>query len=97
MRLEHRANATEQGLAVGRAIAAGQPRPFAPVPWFWTDHGDVRIQVIGALAGDVEIVEGDPEGDSFVQRWSVDGVPVGGIAWNAPRAATRMRAALRRG
>ncbi|MET7339479.1 FAD-dependent oxidoreductase [Nonomuraea sp. NPDC005650] len=48
LRIEHRTNAAEQGMAVARAIL-GEPRPFAPVPYFWSDQYDVKIQAYGHL------------------------------------------------
>jgi NADPH-dependent 2,4-dienoyl-CoA reductase/sulfur reductase-like enzyme len=50
MRIEHRTNAAEQGMAVARnLLAAGARRPFAPVPYFWSDQYDMRIQAYGSL------------------------------------------------
>ncbi|MET7339351.1 FAD-dependent oxidoreductase [Nonomuraea sp. NPDC005650] len=48
MRIEHRTNAAEQGMAVARNILA-PPRPFAPVPYFWSDQYDTRFQAYGDL------------------------------------------------
>ncbi|MFF0040265.1 hypothetical protein ACFYRG_29190 [Streptomyces mirabilis] len=48
MRLEHRINATQQAMvAVGNLL--GDAKPFAPVPYFWTDQYDTRIQAYGVL------------------------------------------------
>ena len=50
MRVEHRTNAAEQGLAVARnLLAPGARRPFAPVPYFWSDQYDTRFQAYGCL------------------------------------------------
>lgn len=53
MRIEHRTNAGEQGLAVARAILApvDERADFAPVPYFWSDQYEVRIQAYGYLRG----------------------------------------------
>ncbi|WP_285474271.1 FAD-dependent oxidoreductase [Actinoplanes sp. NBRC 101535] len=51
MRVEHRTNAAEQGLAVARALSGQAARPFAPVPYFWSDQYDVKIQAYGVLRG----------------------------------------------
>ncbi|MEV4009040.1 FAD/NAD(P)-binding oxidoreductase [Nonomuraea angiospora] len=48
MRIEHRTNAAEQGMAVARNIL-GEPRPFAPVPYFWSDQYDIKFQAYGNL------------------------------------------------
>ncbi|MER5903558.1 hypothetical protein ABT150_26250 [Streptomyces mirabilis] len=48
MRLEHRMNATGQAMAaVGKLL--GDAKPFVPVPYFWTDRYDTRIQAYGVL------------------------------------------------
>ena len=37
------------------------PLPFCPLPYFWSDQGDLRLQSFGSpqLADDVVITEGD--------------------------------------
>ena len=50
MRVEHRTNAAEQGLAVARnLLTPGARRPFAPVPYFWSEQYDTRFQAYGCL------------------------------------------------
>ncbi|EFL04271.1 ferredoxin reductase [Streptomyces sp. SPB78] len=45
MRLEHRTNAAEQAMAAARHLLHPEPaRPFAPVPYFWTDQYGIRVQ-----------------------------------------------------
>ena len=55
MRVEHWTNAAEQGAAAANnllATAAGEPTtPYAPVPFFWSDQFDSRIQFLGRAAG----------------------------------------------
>lgn len=52
MRIEHRTNAAEQAMAVARnLLAPDQRRPFAPVPYFWSDQYDVKIHAYGHLRG----------------------------------------------
>ncbi|MDX2876725.1 NAD(P)/FAD-dependent oxidoreductase, partial [Streptomyces ipomoeae] len=59
MRIEHRTNATEQGMAAARNLL-GARRPFAPVPYFWSDQYDMKIRAYGHLRGhdEVQIAEG---------------------------------------
>lgn len=62
MRIEHRANAAEQGMAAARNLLHPETRrPFAPVPYFWSDQYDTRIQAYGYLRGHDEaaVMEGD--------------------------------------
>lgn len=50
IRLEHRTNAAEQGMAVARNIL-GARTPFAPVPYIWSDQYDRKIQIYGLPRG----------------------------------------------
>jgi 3-phenylpropionate/trans-cinnamate dioxygenase ferredoxin reductase component len=95
LRLEHRTNAQEQGQHVAANIL-GANEPFKPVPYFWTDHYDARIQVGGIIPPEAvaEVVEGDPDEASFVKTFSVDGRMVGVLGWNAARAAMSYRRQL---
>ncbi|MET0933560.1 MAG: FAD/NAD(P)-binding oxidoreductase [Mycetocola sp.] len=60
MRVEHRTNATEQGMHVARRLLDGDPAAFASVPYFWTDQYELKLQVHGWLRGydEVRVVEG---------------------------------------
>ncbi|MDP1794863.1 MAG: FAD-dependent oxidoreductase [Acidimicrobiales bacterium] len=95
LRLEHRTNAQEQGQHVAANIL-GAHRAFTPVPYFWTDHYDARIQVGGIIPSDAtaEIVEGNPDDGSFVQTFSAEGRMLGVLGWNAARAAAQYRRQL---
>ncbi|MEV7086191.1 FAD-dependent oxidoreductase [Streptomyces sp. NPDC093085] len=95
VRLENRTNATEQAVAVAGAIL-GEDRPYAPVPYFWTDQFDARLQLHGVVtaapgaAETVEVVEGDVASRRFVARYTSDGVVTGVLGWNMPKQ-TRAR------
>jgi NADPH-dependent 2,4-dienoyl-CoA reductase/sulfur reductase-like enzyme len=61
MRIEHRTNAAEQGMAAARNLLnADSPKPFAPVPFFWSDQYDMKVQAYGYLRGheEIAVVEG---------------------------------------
>ncbi len=49
VRIEHWTNAAEQGVVAARSLLAGraQADAYVPVPYFWSDQYDVKIQVIG--------------------------------------------------
>ncbi|MBR8642134.1 FAD-dependent oxidoreductase [Streptomyces tuirus] len=50
MRVEHRTNAGEQALAVAHNLLNPDARrPFAPVPYFWSDQYGAKIQAYGYL------------------------------------------------
>ncbi len=66
MRIEHRTNAAEQGMAAVRnLLRPDAPLPYAPVPYFWSDQYDMKVQAYGHLRGHEElaVVEG-----SLVER-----------------------------
>ncbi|MFF5362746.1 NAD(P)/FAD-dependent oxidoreductase [Streptomyces scabiei] len=72
MRIEHRTNAAEQGMAVAyNLLHLDSPRPFAPVPYFWTDQYEMKIQCYGHLRGHEEcaIVEGDLDENRFLAAY----------------------------
>ena len=91
IRMENRTNATEQAMAVAGAIL-GEDRPYAPVPYFWTDQFDAKLQVHGFLpaGAEVDVVEGDLTARRFVARYVSDGTVTGVLGWNMPKQ-TRLR------
>lgn len=46
LRLESVQNAIDQGKTVADAIM-GEPKPYAAVPWFWSDQYEVKLQIVG--------------------------------------------------
>ncbi|TDC61753.1 NAD(P)/FAD-dependent oxidoreductase [Streptomyces hainanensis] len=93
MRIEHRGNAAEQGMAAARNLLADPAarRPFAPVPSFWSDQYDARIQAYGHLRGHqaVAIVEGDLAARRFVAAYRAGDRLVGALAVGMPPKAVR--------
>jgi 3-phenylpropionate/trans-cinnamate dioxygenase ferredoxin reductase subunit len=92
MRLEHRMNATEQGMAVARNLL-GADQEFAPVPYFWTDQYDAKVQAYGRVGEGLEyaVVAGDPGERKFAALYGRDGVVTGGVGWNLPREIRKLR------
>ncbi|MBP2330486.1 NADPH-dependent 2,4-dienoyl-CoA reductase/sulfur reductase-like enzyme [Kibdelosporangium banguiense] len=92
IRLENRTNATEQAAAVAGTIL-GADEPYTPVPYFWTDQFDVKIQVHGTVptGADVTIVDGDIADGRFVARYSRYGRVTGIVGWNMPKQARLRR------
>ncbi|WP_308409409.1 NAD(P)/FAD-dependent oxidoreductase [Streptomyces pinistramenti] len=92
MRLEHRMNATEQAMAAAGNLL-GDAEPFAPVPYFWTDQYDTRIQAYGIFPpdADVRIVHGDPVDGYFAAAYGHHGRVVGVLGWNTPRRVRTSR------
>jgi NADPH-dependent 2,4-dienoyl-CoA reductase/sulfur reductase-like enzyme len=96
MRLEHRANAAEQGMAAARNLLLGDVAPFAPLPYFWSDQYDVKIQVQGIVPPGAEavVVEGELSGDRFTVLYRHRGGTHAVLTWNNPKAARRYRSEL---
>ncbi|MET7462955.1 FAD-dependent oxidoreductase [Nonomuraea sp. NPDC005501] len=92
MRVEHRMNATEQAIAAAGTLL-GADTPFAPVPYFWTDQYDVRIQAYGVTGPDAQfqIVTDDPATGRFAALYGADGHVIGAVTWNLPRQARLLR------
>ena len=59
--------ARKAGNTLGRMLTGEEadPAPFAPIPSFWSDQYDLRIQSFGSVgAGDhVDLIEGDLDGE----------------------------------
>ena len=65
IRLESVQNAVDQGRCVAANIA-GKPAPHDKVPWFWSDQGDLKLQIAGITAGhDAAVLRGDPDSGHF--------------------------------
>jgi NADPH-dependent 2,4-dienoyl-CoA reductase/sulfur reductase-like enzyme len=90
VRLENRANATDQGIAVAANIL-GADQPYTPVPYFWTDQFDAKIHVHGFVGPEVSIVEGSLAERRFVARYHRDGELTGVLGWNMPKQARQHR------
>jgi 3-phenylpropionate/trans-cinnamate dioxygenase ferredoxin reductase subunit len=64
-RLESVQNATDQARCAAAAIV-GLARPFDAVPWFWSDQGELKLQIAGIGTGhDLAVVRGDPKSAAF--------------------------------
>lgn len=65
LRLESVQNATDQARHVARAML-GRPGEYRDVPWFWSDQGSVKLQMVGLSAGaDRHFVSGAPADNAF--------------------------------
>ncbi|MER5453040.1 FAD/NAD(P)-binding oxidoreductase [Streptomyces sp. NPDC002766] len=104
-RVEHWSIPTDTAKHAARLLAAhlngteADLAPFAPLPTFWSDQHDFRLQSFGAPAlgkEDVRVLEGDLDGDVLV-GYHVAGRLVGVVALGgqaAAAAAARHRAEL---
>ncbi|MEV4969812.1 NAD(P)/FAD-dependent oxidoreductase [Streptomyces scopuliridis] len=92
MRIEHRTNAAEQGMAAARNLLHPEARkPFAPVPYFWSDQYDMKIQAYGYLRGhdEVAVVDGDLAGRRFLAAYRTGDRVTGVLAVGMPPKAIR--------
>jgi phthalate 3,4-dioxygenase ferredoxin reductase subunit len=100
-RVEHWTNAVEQASLVAHQILhPGQPRPYASVPYFWSDQYDRRIQMVGRAAhGDtVEVLRcATSAGDREVALYSRAGRFAAAVTFGWPKASVAARQAWQRG
>ena len=68
LRLECVQNAIDQAKAVAAAIL-GKPQAYDPVPWFWSDQYDLKLQMAGLSDG---YDEARTIGDVAAARFSVE-------------------------
>ncbi len=100
MRVEHWTNAAEQGsLAASNLLseAAGQPtEAYAPVPFFWSEQFDRRIQFLGRAGADdeVRIVAGSIADRRFAALFGRAGRLRGVLGVNMPRHVMPFRKSL---
>jgi 3-phenylpropionate/trans-cinnamate dioxygenase ferredoxin reductase subunit len=65
VRLESVQNATDHAKLAARTIT-GHGGSYSAVPWFWSDIGDMKLQMVGLTAGsDRQIVAGEPDENKF--------------------------------
>lgn len=67
IRLESVQNAVDQGRLVAARLV-GKPAPYAALPWFWTDQGNLKLQIAGLSIGADNFVA---IGDQAAQQMSV--------------------------
>ncbi len=103
MRVEHWTNAAEQGAQAAKnllAVAADDPaRPaeaYAPIPFFWSDQFDIRIQFLGRASPDDEVLigAGSIDDGKFLTLYGRNGKLHGALGVNAPRWVMPMRKLL---
>ncbi len=97
VRIEHFQTAVRHGTAVGRAMA-GDPRPFAEVPWFWSDQYDLNLQYVGAgLEWEEEVVRGTVGRPPFTVFFLAGGRLRAALGVNDGRTVTQARRLLEAG
>ncbi len=101
IRIEHWTNAAEQGVAAAHSLLAGRShaRAYLPVPYFWSDQYDVKIQVIGHPSpdDDVVVVDGSVLERRFVALYGRGGRLTAALAFSRPRQLMGYRPLLEAG
>ena len=99
MRVEHWDNAAQQGAHAARRLLDAAVGPFTPVPWFWSDQYDRKIQLAGRVRGDdeVRVVTGSVDERRFAAIYGRAGRIVGVLGFNRPRHVMRYRALIEQG
>jgi NADPH-dependent 2,4-dienoyl-CoA reductase/sulfur reductase-like enzyme len=92
MRVEHWENAQEQGAHAARRLL-GHHDLYTPVPWFWSDQYDRKIQLAGRSSADdeVRVVDGSVDERRFVAIYGRAGALVGVLGMNRPRVVMEYR------
>lgn len=86
IRLESVQNAIDQAEAAAAAML-GQDVHYAPVPWFWSDQFDVKLQIAGLNQGYDHVVTRAGDKDGAQSVWYFQGDRLLAIdAMNDPRA-----------
>jgi len=100
LRIEHWNHAVEMGIhAARRLLADGAGEPFDPIPWFWSDQYDLKLQLAGRSGPDhdVRVVHGAPEEGRFVALFGRDGRLDGAFGVNRAAQLVQWRQRLAEG
>jgi 3-phenylpropionate/trans-cinnamate dioxygenase ferredoxin reductase subunit len=84
LRVEHWANALNQGKAAGLSMA-GQGEPYARIPYFFTDQFDLSMEYhghVGQDGYDQVLYRGDPSSLEFLAFWLRGGIVRAGMNVN---------------
>ena len=91
VRVESVGNANDQAGLVADVLTGSPPKP-QPVPWFWSNQYDLKLQTVGLNAGhDEAIVRGRPQSRSWSVVYRRDGAIVALDCVNATRDFTAGR------
>ncbi len=94
VRLESVQNAIDQAKAAAASML-GEPTHYDPVPWFWSDQYDLKLQIAGLSTGhDRTELDGSPQERRFSLRYFRDGRLIAVDSINDPRSHMLARRAL---
>jgi 3-phenylpropionate/trans-cinnamate dioxygenase ferredoxin reductase subunit len=100
-RIEHWSNAVEMAGHAARRLLGGSgfTTPFTPVPYFWSDQYDVKIQFAGSLRAEDEValIEDARDARKLVALFGRAGRLAGVLTWNRAPQLVRYRRAIAEG
>jgi 3-phenylpropionate/trans-cinnamate dioxygenase ferredoxin reductase subunit len=97
LRIESVANAISQGRAAAASLT-GAADGATTVPWFWSDQGNLKLQIAGLSAGyDDVVLRGDPETEQFSALYYSGSGLIAIDAVNTPRDYMAVRKILESG
>ena len=97
IRLESVQNANDQATTVAKALTDA-PEPYAAVPWFWSNHYDLKLHTVGLSTNhDRVVVRGSPASRSFSVIYLRDGRVIALDCVNAVRDYVQGRALVTNG
>ena len=86
IRLESVQNAVDQAVVVAENML-GAGKRYAPVPWFWSDQYDVKLQIVGLSSGYDKVVVRPGTKPGSVSHWYYAGDQLLAVdAMNDPRS-----------
>jgi NADPH-dependent 2,4-dienoyl-CoA reductase/sulfur reductase-like enzyme len=97
IRLESVQNATDQARSVAARLV-GKTMPYQAVPWFWTEQGNLKLQMVGLIGGyDESVTVGNPDSGAFSNLCFRENQLVGVESINRPLDHMAARKLLARG
>ncbi|GGB61567.1 pyridine nucleotide-disulfide oxidoreductase [Roseibium aquae] len=86
VRMESVQNAIDQAKAVATALCGGEV-DYDPLPWFWSDQYDIKLQIAGLSDEyDNTVVVGSPEDHKFYVAYLKNGQLIAVDSINSPRS-----------
>ncbi len=86
VRMESVQNAIDQAKVAAQALL-GQDVDYDPLPWFWSDQYDIKLQIAGLSEGyDDTILVGSPENSKFYVAYLKDRQLIAVDSINSPRS-----------
>ena len=92
-RTPHWSNAVAQGRCAAASLLDPASPPYEPDHYFWTEQFGLDVKMAGQfpLAGEPEVLAGEPASGSTLVRWQRDGVPVAAASVNHRIPVARLK------